>query len=235
MAVRPEISAVVTGVGHHLPEKVMTTEDVVARVNETSGRTVVSARVIKMFSGVEQRRYVEPGTTSSQLAAWAGEKALAAAGRSPEDVDMLIFAAVTQDVIEPATSNLVQERLGCWNASVFDVKNACNSFVNAVEVAADRIKLGRARRVLVTTGEVASVHVCWNIPEGTDPMPKLPALTIGDAGGAFLIEAVEDTERGIRPGIFRSDGREWRTSMILSGGNMLPHDADHFTMDCDGA
>ncbi len=233
-----DVAAVVSGIGHYLPERVVTTDEVVARVNAESGRTVLSGRLIRMFSGVEERRYATEGTSSSQLAALAGQRALTDAGRAPEDVDLLVFAAVTQDVIEPATSNIVQERLGCWNAAVCDVKNACNSFLNAVDVAAGKIMLGQARRALVTTGEVASIHVGWNIPEGSGNEVKLPALTIGDAGGAFLLEATEAAEatgRGVYPGLFRSDGREWRLSTILSGGTLMPHDNTHFAMDCDGA
>ncbi|MGA8118144.1 MAG: ketoacyl-ACP synthase III [Actinocatenispora sp.] len=229
------ISAVVTGIGHYLPEKVVTTDEVVQRVNQESGRKVLSGRLIRMFSGVEERRHAPEGTTSSELAARAAQEALAQAGRSPEDIDLLIFSGVTQDVIEPATANIVQQRLGCWNASVCDVKNACNSFLNAVDVAASKVWLGLAKRALVTTGEMASVHIGWKIAEDTGYEMKLPALTIGDAGGAFLIEAQEPGERGLMPGLFRSDGREWRLSTILSGGNLMPHDSGHYAMDCDGA
>jgi len=230
-----QVSAVVTGLGHYLPDQVVTTEEVVDRVNRASGRRVLSSRVIRMFSGVEERRYAPPGTTSSELAARAGEVALAQAGLDPTDIDLLLFAAVTQDVIEPATANIVQERLGCWNAAVCDIKNACNSFLNALDVATAKVLLGQCRRVLVTSGEVASVHVGWCIDEGVDPGPKLPALTVGDAGGAFVVEAVAGTDRGLRPGVFVSDGRQWRLSTILSGGTLMPHDNSHFAMDCDGA
>jgi acyl-CoA:acyl-CoA alkyltransferase len=228
------ISALVAGVGHYLPERVVTTDEVVARVNEASGRKVVTSRIIQALTGVEERRFAEPGTTSSELAALAGRAALEHAGRAPEDVDLLIFAAVTQDVIEPATSSILQERLGCWNASVFDVKNACNSFVNAVDVAAAKIIAGQSRRALVTTGEVASVHIAWQIGDAADAERKLPSLTIGDGGGAFLLEAAEGAGRGVLPGLFLSDGREWRLSTILSGGTLLPGDTEHFHMECDG-
>lgn len=228
------ISAAVTGIGHYLPERVVTTEEVVARVNEASGRQVLTPRIIRALTGVEERRYAPEGTTSSQLAAWAGQAALDAAGVSPLDVDMLVFSAVTQDVIEPATSNIVQERLGCWNAAVCDVKNACNSFLNGLDVATAKILTGQAQRVLVTTGEMASVHISWQIEDAADAERKLPALTIGDGGGAFVVEAAEGAGRGLLPGIFQSDGREWRLSVILSGGNMYPHDSSHFHMECDG-
>lgn len=235
MVTRTDISAVVTGIGHYLPDRVVTTDEVVRRVNEESGRSVLSGRLIRMFSGVEERRHAPDGTTSSELAAWAGKQALEAAGCGPEDIDLLIFSGVTQDMIEPATANIVQNRLGCFGAAVCDVKNACNSFLNAVDVAASKIWLGHCRRALVTTGEMASVHIGWKIPEGTGHELKLPALTIGDAGGAFVIEASDDPERGLRPGLFRSDGREWQSSTILSGGNYMPHDSSHYAMDCDGA
>lgn len=228
------VSAVVKGIGHYLPERVVTTDEVVARVNEASGRQVMTPRIIRALTGVEERRHAPEGTTSSQLAAWAGQAALDAAGVGPLDVDVLIFSAVTQDVIEPATSNIVQERLGCHNAAVFDVKNACNSFLNGLDVATAKILAGQAQRVLVTTGEMASVHICWEVEDAADAERKLPALTIGDGGGAFLVEASPQNGRGLMPGIFQSDGREWRLSVILSGGTLHPHDASHFHMECDG-
>ena len=229
-----DVSAVVTGVGHYLPERVVTTDEIVARVNQASGRTVLTSRVIQVLSGVEERRFAPEGTPSSELAARAGRAALEQAGATSEDVDVLIFAAVTQDVIEPATSNIVQERLGCWNASVFDVKNACNSFINALDVATAKILAGQAERILVTTGEVASVYVAWQVGDAADAERKLPSLTIGDGGGAFLVEAAEGSGRGLLPGLFTSDGSEWRLSTILSGGTLYPHDTEHFHMECDG-
>src|SRR5689334_21273409 len=232
---QPDVSAVVTGIGHYLPDRVVTTEEVVDRVNECSGRKVVSARVIRMFSGVEERRYAPPGTTSSELAARGGRAALEYAGVAPEDVDLLPLAEVTKDVIEPATAYIVQERLGCWNAAVFDAKTACNSFLTALDVACMKIWLGQAERVLVTTGEVASVHISWAVDDDADAELELPALTVGDGGAAFLIEPREGAGRGLLPGLHRSDGREWRLSTVLSGGNLKPHDNSSYHMECDGA
>ncbi|MCG7754874.1 3-oxoacyl-ACP synthase, partial [Flavihumibacter cheonanensis] len=96
------------------------------------------------------------GQASSDLAAQAGIQALADAGLQPEDIDLLIFAAATHDINEPATANLVQVKTACRHAHVLDIKNACNSFLNALDIAASLVQTGRARRVLIASGEMLS-------------------------------------------------------------------------------
>ena len=86
------------------------------------------------------------------------QRRLATAGIEPRDVDLLIFASASHDVAEPATANMVQTALGCDRAAVMDVKNACNSFLNGLDVAQAFIETGRATRVVVAAGECLSPH-----------------------------------------------------------------------------
>lgn len=229
-----QISAVVTALAHHLPERVVTTDEVAARVTRLNDITF-SPRAIRVASGIERRHYVAEGEACSDLAAAAGRKALAAAGVEPDDVDVLIFAAGSQDVTEPATANIVQEKIGCIGSSAFDVKNACNGFLNALDVARTKIWLGEARRVLVTSGEVGSAYIDWTVDDVAELQWKLPAFTLGDGGAALLLEAREGTGRGLLPGRFSTDGSKWRLSTVLSGGTHLPvGDHSHTFLECDG-
>lgn len=228
------ISAVVTGIAHHFPERVVTTDEVAARVSELSP-VRFSPRAIRVASGIERRHYVAEGEASSDLAAAAGLKALAAAGVSAADVDVILFAAGSQDVTEPATVNIVQEKIGCLGSSAFDVKNACNGFLNALDVARTKIWLGEADRVLVTSGEVGSAYIDWKVDDVAELQWKLPAYTLGDGGAAMLLEARPGTDRGLLPGHFSSDGSKWRLSTVLSGGTHLPAgDFSHTALECDG-
>lgn len=228
------ISAVVTGIAHHFPERVVTTDEVAAQVSARSPISF-SPRAIRVASGIERRHYVAEGEACSDLAAAAGLKALAAAGVRPADVDVVIFAAGSQDVTEPATVNIVQEKIGCLGSSAFDVKNACNGFLNALDVARTKIWLGEADRVLVTSGEVGSAYIDWVVNDVAELRWKLPAYTLGDGGAAMLLEAREGSDRGLLPGRFSSDGSKWRLSTVLSGGTHLRvGDFSHTSLECDG-
>lgn len=228
-------SVVISGIGHYLPERIVTSDEVTERVNAVSNNFTLPPRAIRGATGVQRRHFVST-ETSSDLAAAAGKIALADAGAHPDEVDVLIFASGSQDVTEPATANVVQEKLACLDAFVFDVKNACNGFLNALDVAVAKILLGQVERILVTSGEVGSAYIDWNI-EGEEELEwKLPGLTLGDAGAAVLLEGQHGPDRGtgLLPGVFRSDGREWRLSTVLSGGTYLTQDFSRPYLECDG-
>ena len=123
---------------------VVTSADVEARVRAASSSVRLPAIVLEALSGVRTRRYVAPGQVSSDLAASAARSALEMAGRQVNEIDTVIFASASQDIAEPATANVLQEKLGCDHASVFDVKNACNSFLNGLDVAQALIQTDRA-------------------------------------------------------------------------------------------
>jgi 3-oxoacyl-[acyl-carrier-protein] synthase-3 len=140
---------------------------------------------------------------------------------SVDEIDLIIFAACTQDITEPATANIVQEKLGSTNSQVLDVKNACNSFLNGLDVADSHIRTGKSRRALVVSGETLSVGIDWNIRSLDDLKSRLAALTLGDAGAAMVLEAVPEEEgRGILATRFRSYGHKWRLATVLAGGSM---------------
>jgi len=225
-----EISAIITGSGHFLPEKVVSSAEVEARVRSCGYD--IPPGIIQRLTGVAYRRHCPDGV-SSDLAAEAARMALKDAGLSPADVDLLIFASATHDVAEPATASIVQAKTGCQSAHTMDIKNACNSFLNALDVATVYIQLGRARRVLIACGEVLSPVINWQIRDQADFLRKIAALTLGDGGGACILEASSNHDRGVFPGKFFSDGRHWQLSTVLSGGTLMKQDASRFYFESE--
>jgi 3-oxoacyl-[acyl-carrier-protein] synthase-3 len=228
----PGVRALITGTGRFAPDESWTSDMVEARVNASSGGWRIPKGIIRLATGVGERHYAPTGMCSSDLAARAAERAMETAGIEPRDVDLLIFASASHDVAEPATANMVQIALGCERAAVMDVKNACNSFLNGLDVAQAFIETGRAPRVVVAAGECLSPTIKWNI-EGSDDLPvRLAALTLGDAGAACVLEASAAPERGLLRGAFESDGSHWELSTVLGGGSRYGADPDRMFFEC---
>ena len=226
------IRALITGTGRYEPDDVWTSDMVEARVAECSGGKRIPKGIIRLATGVVERRYAPDGMWSSDLAARAAQRAMATAGIEPRDVDLLIFASASHDVAEPATANMVQMALGCDRAAVMDVKNACNSFLNGLDVAQAFIETGRAPRVVVAAGECLSPTIKWDVG-GSDDLPsRLAALTLGDAGAACVLEASAAPERGLYRGAFESDGRHWELSTVLAGGSRYGAAPDRMFFEC---
>jgi 3-oxoacyl-(acyl-carrier-protein) synthase III len=206
----------IAGIGHHIPERVVSSQDLEEQL-ALAKRFEVPAGFVERMTGVAERRWASPGTTNSELAALAAEKALAAAGIDAGAVDCVIFAAVGQDLAEPATANILQDRIGARRAQALDVKNACNSWVNGIDVADSLIASGKAECVLVAAGEIASFFVDLDIPDYRTLLRRLSALTLGDAGAAAIIVPTTE-ERGILATVFHSAGEEWPLATVNGGG-----------------
>ncbi|MBM4445492.1 MAG: ketoacyl-ACP synthase III [Chloroflexi bacterium] len=220
-----KISTIVAGVGKYVPDSVIPTEYIEEWL-QLKERFGLTAGMIDRLTGVRERRYAADGEASSDMAVRASLEALKRAGIHAEDIDTIIFAAASQDVGEPATANIVQEKLGARNAHVFDTKNACNSFVNALDVMDAFIQTGRSKVGLVASGEVISRFINWNIDDRQSLKKFMAGLTLGDGGGAMVLTAGNglDEGRGIRGGTFLSDGSQWRLATITAGGNMEQFD-----------
>src|SRR5262249_36336518 len=130
---------------------------------------------------------------TSDLAAEACRRVLAKTSTACEAIDLLVFASAGQDLIEPATSHVAQSKLGT-HAPVMDIKNACNSFLNGVQVAESLLLTGQYRRILVATGEIPSIGIKWTVADKTDLRLSFPGYTFGDAGAAVLIVPAAEME-----------------------------------------
>lgn len=188
---------------------------------------------IEAMTGIRSRRIAEDGVQCSDLAADAGMQALAAAEMSPADVDAVIFGAASQDLLEPATANIVQEKLGT-RCQVFDVKNACNSFLTGMQLGEALILSGGCRTVLVTTGEICSRGIAWRSRNRDELKRNFPGFTMGDAGAAALLSR-DDDGRGIFYRRFSTLSEHWRLATIPGGGSMLPCGDENLRLRGDGA
>lgn len=223
---RTQYSTIIEGVGHYVPDTIITSEYINSRFDSKLGQKV--GTMVQAITGIKERRYAPPGTNSSDLAAKAGKIALEKAGVAPDEVDVMAFASASRDLAEPATANIVQQKLGLSKAHVFDVGNACNSFINAVDIVDSFIKSGRCKIGLVTSGEVLSTTVVnWNMKSFKDLETGFAAFTLGDGGGAFLMRRTNTNDgRGIKASSFQSYGEHWELSIVRGGGTISPRNAD---------
>jgi 3-oxoacyl-[acyl-carrier-protein] synthase-3 len=186
----------ITGVGGHLPERCVSNAELVAELAQRGIETSDSWIVER--TGIRQRYLADESTTSSDLGAAAARRALAAAGRSPADVDLIIVATSTPDFVFPSTACLVQKALGCPGGAAFDVQAVCSGFVYALTTADAMIRTGAARCALVIGAEVFSRILDWE-DRGT-------CVLFGDGAGAVVLEASD--QPGILACRLHADGRQ---------------------------
>lgn len=222
----------VLGVSSFLPPHVRTSEEVEDLVAAASPAYRVRRGMLEAISGIRQRRVIDADMQASDLAAEAARRAFAKARLTPGDVDLLIFASASQDLMEPATANIVQEKIGT-RAPVFDIKNACNSFMNGLQVAEALVVSGARRCVLVVSGETCSQAIAWNAVDGDEFKLNFPGLTLGDAGAAALVVPSTDS-RGIFHHSFTTLSQYWSLATIAGGGSMHPRSMEHCFIRGDG-
>jgi 3-oxoacyl-[acyl-carrier-protein] synthase-3 len=201
--------AVIEGVGHAVPETSLSTHEVAARVSAASGFRL-DPHVIVRLSGVERRRCAEPGQTPSALGAMACRRALADANRSVGDIDLVVSGSITQDMAEPSVAALIQDRVGCAEGAAFDVKNGCNGFLSALDLARSLIEAGAHRLALVVAAEVLTPQTEWSLEDTRQLATRFASFTVGDAAGALVVGPGDGRWRGVGAGVFVSDGRHWR-------------------------
>ncbi|MET9964260.1 3-oxoacyl-[acyl-carrier-protein] synthase III C-terminal domain-containing protein [Streptomyces sp. NPDC006326] len=208
----------ITAVGSLLPEEVRSSDALQREVTRRSG-LALPPRLLTQATGIRSRRVAGEGVYASTLAAGAGRRALAAAGLTPPDIDLLLFASASRDMVEPATAHIVQAELGT-RAHALDVTNACNSFVNGIDLARAMILAGRARRALVVTGETPSRAVQYEPADLAELRSGFAGYTFGDAGAAVVVEAVE--RGGILDVDSETHSEHWEVGGIPGGGSRHP-------------
>jgi 3-oxoacyl-[acyl-carrier-protein] synthase-3 len=179
----------ITGTGSHLPPRRLTNEDLARELAERGVET--SDQWIVERTGIRARHFAAPDVTSSDLGLEAARRALEAAGRVPADVDLIIVATSTPDMVFPSTAAILQHKLGIAGCPVFDVQAVCSGFIYALTVADAMIKTGSARCALVIGAEVFSRILDFD--------DRTTCVLFGDGAGAVVLEASEE------PGILASD------------------------------
>lgn len=207
-----------------LPPKKLTSLELEEKIRSNSPGITLPKGIIEILAGVRERRVLDENLNASDLATEAAKKALDKAAMSIKDIDCLIFAAASGDVAEPATANIVQENLQA-ECPVLDVKNACNSFVNGIEIAESFIVSGKYKNVLIANGEVPSRVVRFAVKDKDQLRHAFAGYTLGDAGAAMIL-GPSDGKSGILYSTFMSYGKHWRQSAVLGGGTRYPRDMD---------
>jgi 3-oxoacyl-[acyl-carrier-protein] synthase-3 len=202
----------ITGTGSHLPPKRVTNaqfaEDLAARGIETSDTWIVER------TGIHARHFAEPDVGSSDLAVLAAREALASAGVQASDIDLIIVATSTPDMVFPSTACLVQQKLGVHGCAAFDVQAVCSGFVYALTVADSMIRTGAASKALIIGAEVFSRILDFN--------DRTTCVLFGDGAGAVVLEA-SDTP-GLLASELHADGRHVDILCVpghVSGGKAL--------------
>jgi 3-oxoacyl-[acyl-carrier-protein] synthase-3 len=191
----------------------------------TASFPLPDAEVLHRIFGIRSRHFAGPDEQVSDMAVLAAKDILEAV--DPDQIDLLLFASACSDLIEPATANVVQHKLGL-RCPAIDVKNACNSFTSAIQVASAFIENGTYRRVLIVNGEKLSDSLRRHYDSHEQLMKGLASFTFGDAGAAMLLEVTEELDRGIVFQRFMTRGQHWRLCTIPGGGSMFPHDMDAY-------
>lgn len=200
------IRAVVKGVGHYLPERLVPNSELESLVETTD-------EWIKTRSGIERRHFAAEGQTTSDLAIRAAQAALADAGFVADDIDAIVLATSTADLTFPSAATMVQAGLGMTRGFAFDLQAVCAGFVYAMSTANALIVSGQARRVLVIGAETFSRLMDWS--------DRSTCVLFGDGAGALILEAEEGQgtaqDRGILATDLNSDGRH-REILYVDGG-----------------
>ncbi len=205
------VGAKITSVGMYVPPKLLTNADLEQMV-ATNDQWIVER------TGIHQRHIVEPGVATSDLAAKAAQDCLAKRGIPATDVEVILLATVTPDMLFPATACLVQEKIGAVGAWGFDLSAACSGFLYALQVGAKLIESGVHTKVLVIGADVMS-----SIIDYTD---RSTCVIFGDGAGAVLLEPADSDEVGLVDFIHEIDGSGAASLYMPGGGSLHPSTAE---------
>jgi len=208
------ITAEITGIGGYVPDYVLTNKELETMVDTTD-------EWITTRTGVKERRILKgENQGTSVMAVEAVNKILESTGTKPEEVDLLICATVTPDMVFPATANLIANKVGAVNAFGYDIEAACSGFLYALTTGAQYIETGRYKKVIVVGADKMS-----SIVDYTD---RTTCIIFGDGAGAVMLEPNENGE-GIIDFEHKSDGSGAPFLHMKSGGSINP--PTHETID----
>src|ERR1700684_3669097 len=200
------IAAKITGVAGYVPPRVVTNADIEKMVDTTD-------EWIRTRTGIRERHYADPGVAASHLGTEAAKKLLAQKNLNPEEIELIVVASVTPDMLFPATACLIQDRLGAKNAWGFDLSAACSGFAYALTVGAQFVGSGTHKKVLVIGSDVMT-----SILDYTD---RATCVLFGDGAGAVLLEPAAEGE-GIIDFQHDIDGSGGCDLFMPGGGSLNP-------------
>lgn len=202
-----KINAAITAVGAYVPEYKLTNQILETMIDTTD-------EWIRTRTGIEERRILKgEGLASSDMGVEAVKELLKKRGIGPEEIDCVICATVTPDMVFPATANILADKAGMKNAFGFDISAACSGFLFALTTASSFIESGRYKKVIVVGVDKMSAIV--------DYSDRTTCVIFGDGAGAVLLEPSTD-ECGIKDSLLRSDGSGRHYLHMKAGGSLKP-------------
>jgi 3-oxoacyl-[acyl-carrier-protein] synthase-3 len=208
------IAAKITGVAGYVPPRVVTNFDL-EKITDTTDEW------IRTRTGIIERHYADPGMASSHLGTEAARKLLEAKGIPAEEIEMIVLATVTPDMLFPSTACLIQDRLGASKAWGFDLSAACSGFVYALTVGAQFVGAGSHKKVLVIGSDVMTSIL--------DFKDRATCVLFGDGAGAVLVEPAESESESIIDFVNDVDGSGGCNLYMPAGGSL--HPSSHETVD----
>ncbi|MBX9734338.1 MAG: ketoacyl-ACP synthase III [Chitinophagaceae bacterium] len=202
-----KLNAAITAVGGYVPETKLTNFDLEKMVDTND-------EWIRTRTGIEERRILrEPGKGSSDMAVPAIEEILRRKGMAATDIDCIICATVTPDMVFPATANIIADKIGATNAWGYDMSAACSGFLYALTTGAMYIESGRFKKVIVVGVDKMSAII--------DYTDRATCIIFGDGAGAVLLEPTTE-DIGIKDSILKSDGSGRQYLHMKAGGSVKP-------------
>ena len=205
----------IVGTGFHVPDRVVTNDEL-TRYMETSDEW------IRERSGIEERRWIEPGTTGAQMAAEASRMALDEAGLEPGDLDAIVLATLSPDHFFPGTGVFLQRELGASGIPAIDLRAQCSGFVYGLSVADAFIRSQQYRTILLVGVEIQSTGL--NVSSAGRDV----AVLFGDGAGAVVLQATEEPGRGVLSTHLHADGTEaellWADAPSSLGTSLISHE-----------
>ena len=203
----PAYRAVITGYGSFVPAKILTNEDLTKMV-ETSDEWITSR------TGIKTRHITADDESTAYLATEAAKIALAEAKLSAEQLNLILVATITPEMVFPSTACFVQQNIGAANACAFDLAATCSGFVYAMSVAQQYLESGRYDNALVIGAETLSKITNWK--------DRSNCILFGDGAGAIVLQKAKDGRKGILYSTMFSDGSKWMSLSCLAYGSRYP-------------
>jgi len=202
-----ESSIIIGGIGSYAPQKILSNQDL-AKIVDTSDEW------IRTRTGIRERRIAHNGEACSDMGARAARAAMKQAGVEPEDIDLLIVATMTPDMLFPSTACIIQHKLGLRNIPCFDVGAACSGFLYTLEIGCQMLKSGGYRKVLIVGAEKLSSIMDWQ--------DRTTCVLFGDGAGAVILTTVDEPGIGILGTCLAANGAEGQILNMPGGGSNEP-------------
>lgn len=247
------MGSLITGTGMFVPDNVVTNHDL-TRIMDTTDEWIATR------TGVKERRFVDPGVGSSDLAVAAASSAIEDAGLQPPEVDVLITATMTPDYVAPGIAGLVQAGLGLGHVAAFDIRQQCSGFLYGLDLADAYLSSGRAETAVVVGAEVHAGFLPWSeasweavLGDRSDPIPAADfernteyrawSVLFGDGAGAMVLRRDDREDVGVLASSLHTDGEAFQLIWVPGVGfkerpyvsaEQLAADAHLPTMDGGG-